>query len=326
MVDLVQEHAAEQLVALDHDLVAVEVEALHRHDLRPHDLERETRQREAALLVAPLAGRLDDLGVEHHVGAGVVVDVVDEEALLHADLRCGETDAGRVVHRVVHRVDELGQRAVDLVYRRRRPLEHGVAEEPDGVSRHRVIVVNRRSRSGRRRRSDACGVDHGSDAADRPARGVTDRERVGESVGVGRDDQRVAVGRPEHLDRIDAARARRIAAFTAASSPVSSASAPNGGKPSARRRSSSASATSAGRPLDERADDLVVGLAGLHDEAGLVAGAADEQLRAAGREPVRLRDRAVARREQLLVEVEEGDERRAGGAGPRAGAAPPRCR
>ena len=46
--------------------------------------------------------------------AGLVVDVVHEEALLHADLRRRETDAGRLVHRLVHRVDELGQRAVDV--------------------------------------------------------------------------------------------------------------------------------------------------------------------------------------------------------------------
>ena len=64
-------------------------------------------QREAALFVAPLARRLDDLGVEQHVRAGLVVDVVDEEALLHTDLRRGEADARRVVHRLVHGVDEL---------------------------------------------------------------------------------------------------------------------------------------------------------------------------------------------------------------------------
>src|SRR5437762_10051702 len=46
VIDLVQEHPAEQLVALDDDLVAVEVESLHRDDLGPHDLERETGQRE----------------------------------------------------------------------------------------------------------------------------------------------------------------------------------------------------------------------------------------------------------------------------------------
>ena len=46
--------------------------------------------------------------------AGLVVDVVDEEPLLHADLRRREPDAGRVVHRLVHRVDELDQAAVDV--------------------------------------------------------------------------------------------------------------------------------------------------------------------------------------------------------------------
>ena len=47
VVDLVLDHAGEQLVALDHDLVAVEVEAPHRDELGPHDLEREAGHREA---------------------------------------------------------------------------------------------------------------------------------------------------------------------------------------------------------------------------------------------------------------------------------------
>ena len=40
---------------------------------------------------------------------------------------------------------EDGYRVRELFYRRGCLLEHGVAEEPNGVSRHRVIVVNGRS-------------------------------------------------------------------------------------------------------------------------------------------------------------------------------------
>ena len=40
-----------------------------------------------------LARRLDDLGVDHHVRAVALVEVVGEEALAHADLRRREPDA-----------------------------------------------------------------------------------------------------------------------------------------------------------------------------------------------------------------------------------------
>ena len=43
VVDLVLDHAGEQVVAFEHDLVAVEVEAAHRDALGPHDLEAEAR-------------------------------------------------------------------------------------------------------------------------------------------------------------------------------------------------------------------------------------------------------------------------------------------
>src|SRR3954454_4185993 len=55
VIDLVQEHASEELVAPDDNFIAVEVEALHGDDFGPHDLERETGQRETAFFVRPLA-------------------------------------------------------------------------------------------------------------------------------------------------------------------------------------------------------------------------------------------------------------------------------
>ena len=87
VVELVLEHAALELVGLDGDLVAVEVEADDVDPVRADDLPRQAGHREAALLVDPLAVGLDDLGVDHALGPGAVVEVLDEEALLHADLR-----------------------------------------------------------------------------------------------------------------------------------------------------------------------------------------------------------------------------------------------
>src|SRR5262245_66426978 len=64
MVDLVLDHAREQLVALEHDLVPVEVEAAHGDVFRAHDLEVEAGHGEATLLRRDLTRGLDDLGVD----------------------------------------------------------------------------------------------------------------------------------------------------------------------------------------------------------------------------------------------------------------------
>src|SRR4051794_24295696 len=69
VVELVQEHPAEQLVTLDDHLVAVEVDPGHGHDLGPDDLEVEPGDRQAPLLVRPLPRRLGDLGVDEHLRA-----------------------------------------------------------------------------------------------------------------------------------------------------------------------------------------------------------------------------------------------------------------
>ena len=75
-------------------------------------------------------------GVEQDVGTGVVVEVVDEDPLLDADLRRGQADAGRGVHRLDHVLGELDQRAVDVGDVLGHPLEHGVADDPDLVRDH----------------------------------------------------------------------------------------------------------------------------------------------------------------------------------------------
>ena len=88
---------------------------------------------------------LDDLGVDHHAGAVALVEVVGEEALAHSDLRRREPDALRVVHRLVHAVHERNEVGGDLVDIARGLLQHGVAEEPQHVARHRRQVIRGRS-------------------------------------------------------------------------------------------------------------------------------------------------------------------------------------
>jgi Mlc titration factor MtfA (ptsG expression regulator) len=138
MVDLVEQEPTEELVADDGHIVAVEIEARDRDHLRAHDVEGETRQREAALFVEPFVFGVDDRGVDERVRA--LTDVVHEETPLHPDLRCGEPDAGGLVHGGVHGVDQLGERAVELRDGRSGALEHRIAEESDRVRGHSPIV------------------------------------------------------------------------------------------------------------------------------------------------------------------------------------------
>ncbi len=84
---------ASELVGLERDLVAVEVPAVEQDLLRPGDLDVEARDRQAPLVVHPLAARLLDGRVDERVRT--LADVVDEQLLLHADLRRGQAEPGR---------------------------------------------------------------------------------------------------------------------------------------------------------------------------------------------------------------------------------------
>ena len=136
MIELVLEQATGQLRGFDGYLVAIEATANHVHPVGPHDLPREARNRQAALLVRPLAIGLDDLGVDDGLGAAAVVEVPDEQALLHADLRRSQAEAGGRVHGLDHVVDELHEAGVDVGDVGRLLLEDGVSDHTDLVGRH----------------------------------------------------------------------------------------------------------------------------------------------------------------------------------------------
>src|SRR5471032_3304284 len=74
-------------------------------------------QRQAAFLVGRvLVGGLDDLGIGHQERASLgvlAVDVEHDDPLQHVDLRGGEADTGRRVHRLQHVVHELAHVGVD---------------------------------------------------------------------------------------------------------------------------------------------------------------------------------------------------------------------
>src|SRR5262245_30784282 len=142
------DHAGQQIVALEHDLVAVEVDATHRHVLGPDDLEPEAGNGQTAFLGLDLALRVDDLGVDHYSWAVALVEVVGEETLAHADLRGGETHSVGTVHRLVHAVHEWNEVGGDLLDRARGLLQHGIAEETERVTGHATQVIRTPSRFG----------------------------------------------------------------------------------------------------------------------------------------------------------------------------------
>src|SRR5205823_11084140 len=115
-----------ELVGLDVKVVAVEVDAGETHLLGPRDVPPEVGDREATLVVDPLVPGIVQLGVDGDVRP--LADVVHEEALLHAHLVGGQTDARRLVHGLDHPVDKSPKSVVDVGDLGAALLQDGVAE------------------------------------------------------------------------------------------------------------------------------------------------------------------------------------------------------
>ena len=135
-------------------------------------------ERQPSSYVHSPRGSLDHR-VDHGVRAGAVADVVDEQALLHADLGRGQPDAGRVVHRLEHVARPSDQGCVDVRDLRRPLLQHGITERADLVRRHGQETLG------------AAGVDFDPEAARRARRGG---ERVAERLVIGGAQPPHAVG------------------------------------------------------------------------------------------------------------------------------------
>ena len=229
--------------------------------LRAHDLEREAGHREAALVVDPLAPRLLITGLMSV--RGPVADVVDEEPLLHADLRRGQPEPGRVVHRGQHVVGEAGEPAVDLgdlggtllqAPGRRRA---GSRTEPCHQANGRVLFSASHTRSGSTSmRTRAVG------------RGVRANASASSSGVVARTSHVPSAG-PEHLDAVlvdaenGASGARRSdPPRPAPTLPPSRRPAGSGGRV---RRCASAAATRSGSACKAASRTSWFGHAGLHE-------------------------------------------------------------
>ena len=232
-----------------------------------HDLEAEPGHRQAAFLVDPLARRLDDLGVDDHVGAVALVEVVGEEPLAHTDLRGGEADA--VLGSIVSYMPWTSGDEVAVDRRRRRARAASARGRRRGGA-GTCLQVTRRAPADRRpsvrpgedrRRSGAVpgagGVDpgHRERVAERGERGARSSARVEPDVpsATGPSTVTPAVGARALArggDRLGARRSARPARRTAGSRAPAA-------RRSRRRRPAS------GRRRLAACDHLVLGQAGL---------------------------------------------------------------
>ncbi len=126
-----------------------------------------------------------------------------KKRLLHPDLRRGEADAGGLVHRLVHRVDEPHELAVDVLDLARRCFSTGSPKRRTGMRSPRVPEGTGRLLQPDSR-SDPAGIDVDAQATVLAGgREVDLGERVAERVGgfrlarSARDDVPTATG-PEH--------------------------------------------------------------------------------------------------------------------------------
>ena len=129
MVQLVLEQPGGQLVGLDLDLVAVEVQTGASAPPSAAPSRRRGRGSTGSPRRTPTRRRLDDRGVEDD--RRVVADVVHEDLLLHADLRCGEAEAS--LRYIVLNISSTRRTSLPSMSATsaRLGLQHGVAEGAD---------------------------------------------------------------------------------------------------------------------------------------------------------------------------------------------------
>src|SRR4029079_19370941 len=126
-------------LGLDLDRLAGLVHRAHVDPFRAHHVVPDAGDREAALLALLLALAEDDHRVHERVRRPrrVLLRHVDhEDALEHADLVRGETDAVVGLHRLAHVGREVGERRVELGDLLRAGLQHGIPVVADASQAH----------------------------------------------------------------------------------------------------------------------------------------------------------------------------------------------
>ena len=108
------------------------------HRIGTHDLPTQPGHGQASFVVDPLAVALDDARIDHRPDP--IADVVDEDPPLHSHLVRRQPRPGRGVHGLDHRVDQAGERTVDVLDLAGTLLEHWVAVLANGKAGHGRIL------------------------------------------------------------------------------------------------------------------------------------------------------------------------------------------
>ncbi len=139
MVDLVAEGPGQQVLALDLDRPALEVEAADDHTVGPGHLLFDVGDRKAALLADRFPFLGHDLRIDQDVeGVRVLADreVDDDDPLVEPDLGRGQADAGRGVDRFDHVAGQADDVLGDGVHGFRPPGQDRVADDKDFAHGH----------------------------------------------------------------------------------------------------------------------------------------------------------------------------------------------
>ncbi len=132
MVELVLDDPRRELLELDPERLALEVEAGEGHGGRALDRDVHALQGEAALVGDLRVARpLDELRVDDGRRLLLVARLEHEEPLEDADLRRGEPDSARVVHQLGHPLREPREVLVETVDLVRAQPQHRVRVLPD---------------------------------------------------------------------------------------------------------------------------------------------------------------------------------------------------
>jgi len=145
MVDLMLEDPAGEIIEFKIELVSLEIETPHMHLSRSQDLPVQSGNRETTFDERGFSPTLNNGRIDDDTGCIIVIE--DEEPLLYAHLRSGQTDTWRVVHGDEHVVHQLDERAVDAVDVGCSLLENGITDDANDMRSHNPRVASSRVRS-----------------------------------------------------------------------------------------------------------------------------------------------------------------------------------
>src|ERR1700730_6029980 len=136
VVDLMAERAGQQIFAANLERLALSILRLYGDELRPDHVTTKAGNGQAAFLLALFAFVVNHLGIrQHHSSLGILAAgyVNHGYTQVQANLRSGQTDPLRCIHRREHVLGELQEVSIKVVHRCRRFLENAIAVFDDRV-------------------------------------------------------------------------------------------------------------------------------------------------------------------------------------------------